>query len=168
MVEDESVPAQCSSVPHDRADVDRVVDRLDDDEPPALRGELGDVRAGRPLEEGEDREGKAELLNDPLDRSSASVQRAAERLGDGRDPVGVDERCRRDAPCGEGPLDDEIALCEEQAGTGVVAFVGPARERTFVHPELAEAFVLGVVEHDDAPQSPGGWVSAHVIVSMSS
>ncbi len=157
VVEDEAIEAECRGVADDRADVGRVVDRFEHDEAGGVRGELGDARPRRSLEQGDDRVWVAESGHEAAHLDAPAVHRAGQRGGERRDVVGVHERRNGDASRIECPFDHQVALGEEQAGAGVVAFLRPAGEPTLVQPELPEPLIVGVLDRNDLRGRSSAW-----------
>ena len=130
-VEHEPVPAEGGGVADDGADVGRVVDGLDDDEPVGRRRQTSATARRRALEQ---RPRSAARTPRPV-TAPAHVRRRRRRHVDaepapatGGTRSAIDERGDRPAAGVERPLDDEVALGEEQPGAGVVALVGAVGE----------------------------------------
>ena len=94
-----------------------------------MSASCGDRRAGRALEQRHDRVRVPEPGDDP-----AHVDRRRRRRGSrasaasGRHASVSTSAATGTQPAVEGPLDHEVALGEEQAGAGVVALLGAARQ----------------------------------------
>ncbi len=149
VVEDQAVPSEGRGVADDRADVGRVVHGFDDDETIGRFGDLRDRRTGRSFEERDDAVGIPEPGHDTAHVHAAAVHRASESPGERDHVVDVDERGDGHTAGGECPLDDEVALGEEQPGAGVVAFLGAARQPALVEPELPEPRIVRILDRHD-------------------
>ena len=142
VVEDHPVPSECDRVADDRADVDRVVDGLDRDQPCRLLRDAASavVRAG-PGEEGDDSLRGAQLgdhrphaITTRVDRHVVGQPAGRQRrLGD------VDERDDGGASGIEGAFDDEIAFGHEQPVAIVAAPLPAIGQATLVATEAGQA-----------------------------
>jgi hypothetical protein len=100
------------------------------------------------MEQCDDRVGHPEPGDESAESVAPDEHVDAETAGNVGNTIGVGEREMRSASRRQRTLHHEIALCEEQPCSGVVAPFGAICEPAFVQSELGEPRIVRVIDRD--------------------
>ena len=151
VIEDQSVEAERRGVADHRADVGRVVDRLEHDQAGRLRRRVrrrsDGVAARTGPRSGADSRARSRAGGSRCRRRRRGTGRLAARAGTCSVSTSA---AHGHAPRRERSLDHQVALGEEEPGTGVVPLLGPAGQPALVQPELSEQWIVRILDRNES------------------